>query len=282
MISSEQRDAFAADGLLELRGFLPKDVVATAREAVLRALSRSNGGTSLWQAGQWHLNGLSRDGGIAAGAHFVKGAKRAQALRDLFTPRLREAVAALLDGAALCTLAKSPSLLFTLPNAHAWTVPRSVWHVDLPRLPVAGIAGVQAFVFLNEVRPGGGGTLVVKGSHRLVNDRGFTRSRDIKRVLKRKPWFEELFGKGCEDRQRFMEPGACVEGVPVQAVELHGGPGDVTLTDLRLLHAPAPNAADTPRMMATQRFLRDGALATLHQLYGGAEPATEENDRWKC
>ena len=49
-------------------------------------------------------------------------------------------------------------------------------------------------------------------------------------------------------------------------VELHGEPGDVFLTDLRLLHTLAPNASRVPRLMVTQRFLLEslsGAMADV-------------------
>ena len=168
-----------------------------------------------------------------------------------------------------------PALLLTLPNAETWTVPHGIWHLDLPRLPRPGIPGLQAFAFLDAVPPGGGGTLVVRGSHRLLNDRGFARSKQVKRLLKREPWFAALMGRGETDRRRFLDAPAEVRGVPVQVVELHGEPGDVVLTDLRLLHTIAPNAGMAPRLMATQRYLRAEAAAQLAAAFGnrGSEQA---------
>ena len=159
-------------------------------------------------------------------------------------------------------------MLLTLPNADAWTLPHGIWHLDLPRLPRPGIPGLQAFAFLDAVPPGGGGTLVVRGSHRLLNDRSFARSKQVKRLLKREPWFAALMRRGEGDRQRFLDAPAEVRGVPVQVVELHGKPGDVVLTDLRLLHTIAPNASAAPRLMATQRYLRAEAAAQLAAVFG--------------
>lgn len=212
---------------------------------------------------------------MAAGAPLAKSAKKARALREVFTPALVRRIEALLGEPAAPTLANVPGLLFTLPNASTWTVPRSIWHVDLPRLPLAGAPGIQAFVFLDDVPPAGGGTLVVTGSHRLLNDRGFLRSRQIKRSLKRTPWFAALFADRAADRRRFLLPGARVGDVEVQAVELHGKAGDVALTDLRLLHTLAPNASAQPRLMLTQRYLSASAHAELHRPYAAsAESAT--------
>lgn len=145
-ISAAERETFERRGLLELRGFLPNEVIAPARDAVLRAVSRNREGLGLVRDGQWHLDEWPRDGGVAAGAPLAKGAKKARALREVFTAALRGRIEALLGQPAAPTLSEHPSLLFTLPNAQAWTVPRSIWHVDLPRLPVAGVPGVQAFV----------------------------------------------------------------------------------------------------------------------------------------
>ena len=269
-ITPDERETFDRRGLLHLHGFLPHEVIAPARDAVLRAVSRSREGAALVRDGQWHLDGWLRNGGVAAGAPLAKGAKHARALREVFTTALRERIEALLGEPAAPTLTKHPALLFTLPNAQAWTVPRSVWHVDLPRLPGAGVPGVQAFVFLGDVPPTGGGTLVVTGSHRLLNDRGFLRSKQIKRALKREPWFAALFSEGCPDRQRFLRPGGRAGDVELQVAELHGKAGDVALTDLRLLHTLAPNASHQPRIMLTQRYLSERASEALHRAYAAS------------
>ena len=275
IITDRQRDSFAVHGLLRLPGFVPECLLAPARDAVLRAVSRHPAGARLLRDGEWQLRGLERDGDVAAGANLAKGAKRARALRKVFTADLRETIQNLLGACSLATLGP-PSLLFTLPNARDWTVPRSVWHVDLPRLPLPGTPGVQAFAFLDDVAPSGGGTLVAAGSHRLLNDRGFVRSKHVKRTLKREQWFRDLFGDEAEDRLRFMERGGRIGDVDVRVAELHGKAGDVALTDIRLLHTLAPNTADVPRMMATQRYLREDAWALLGQGGQGARPEEEQ------
>ena len=257
LIDERQRQALAEDGLLRLPAFLPTTVVDAARAAVRRVLGRHG----FWQDGAWHLPD-DRQGQHQAGK-LARSIGKAKAVAALFTPDLERTVMALLDGASVRTLTATPTLLFTPPNAATWTVPHNAWHLDMPRLPTPGVPGLQAFAFLDSVPPGGGGTLVVGGSHRLLNDRGSVRSRNVKRLLKREPWFRDLMGRQATDRSRFLTAPARVCGIPVQVAELHGEPGDVVLTDLRLLHTIAPNASNVPRLMATQRYLRPEAAAQL-------------------
>ena len=160
----------------------------------------------------------------------------------------------LLDGQPFSALSEA-QLLFTLPNATQWTVPHALWHVDLPRFPESDPPGVQIFTFLDTVLPGGGGTLVVAGSHRLANEGRRIRSAEVKKILKREPYFQALFSEHETDRQRFLDEPVPVGDITLQVVELCGEPGDVFFTDLRLLHTIAPNASRAPRIMLTQRFL---------------------------
>lgn len=123
------------------------------------------------------------------------------------------------------------------------------------------------------VAPRAGGTLVVAGSHRLLNDRGKIRSKDVKRRLKREDYFRGLFRGGDAERRHFLDEVGHVDDVELQVVELHGDPGDVFLTDLRLLHTVSPNASRTPRLMATQRFFLAeflDAAAKVEQKRGAA------------
>lgn len=254
MLTKRQLDIFQQRGLVRLDGLLPAGKVACARSAVLKVLERQG----VWRDGTWYLQALPPSAAPNAGADLVKGAKRAPPLAALMTTEVREAISSLLDGCQTMPLMDYPQLLFTLPNARRWSVPHSIWHLDIPRLPDGVIPGVQMFTFLDTVAPGGGGTLLVAGSHRLLNNGQRIASKHVKRRLKREPYFRELMSKHATHRERFAaEPGR-VGDVEVQVVELHGEPGDVYLTDMRLLHTLAPNAARVPRMMLTQRFLREG------------------------
>jgi len=109
---------------------------------------------------------------------------------------------------------------------------------------------VQFFAFLNAVRPRGGGTLALTGSHRLVapylNRGAAFRMGRVRTELATHPWLRGLWepGDGSGDRiQRYMNDGA--------VVEMTGDPGDVILMHCDCFHAAAPNRLAEPRMMLT-------------------------------
>ncbi len=142
----------------------------------------------------------------------------------------------------------------TIPGSGSWTLSHGSWHLDYA-CPggVDCLPGVQAFLFLDKVEPGGGGTLAVAGSHRLVSNiqqgRGTDfsgRSGEVRNLLRRKvPWLRDLWSlrSGEDRRARFMSEGEIFDDVPLQVVELTGEPGDVAITHPWLLHALAPNCS---------------------------------------
>lgn len=157
-----------------------------------------------------------------------------------------------------------PGLLFTLPNANTWTLPHQNWHLDMPRLADGGVPGVQIFAFLETVEPEGGGTLAVTGSHRVGNPRARINSGDLRKQLKREPYFAALMADSTGDRLHFLHKVGRVGHVELQVVEMTGAPGDVYFMDLRLLHTIAPNARPIPRLMLTQRYLLEAARIALY------------------
>jgi hypothetical protein len=265
MITTSQKETFDSLGLIRLEGFLPAGKVTHAREAVLRALGRQG----VWRDGTWHLDELPPSTAPNAGAALVKGVKRSQAIVDLVAEEVHQVVAELLDGRLAFPVTDCPQISFTLPNAASWTVPCSIWHLDLPRLPDCGIPGVQVFTFLDTVAPSGGGTLAVTGSHRLLNESRRISSKQLKRRLRREPYFRDLMSKDVVDRHRFIRECGRVGDVELRVVEMHGEPRDVYLMDLRILHTLAPNVARVPRIMVTQRFLLESLRGAV---YGGADP----------
>jgi hypothetical protein len=155
--------------------------------------------------------------------------------------------------------------LVTFPSG-AWDVPHAVWHLDYPGAgSIAAPPAIRVFTFLEPVRPRGGGTPYVAGSHRVVADLvGKTglgaamRSADVRAVLGiAEPWFAALFKSGGGDRvQRFMIEGGQARGLPVRVEEMTGEPGDVFVMHPFVLHTVAPNELDTPRMMLAQSLNR--------------------------
>ena len=269
MITQAQKTLFEKRGLILLESFLPGEKVTSAREVLLGALERKG----IWQDGDWQLEDLPQSTATDAGAKLTKDSKRSKVFQELMTQELVDTIEELSGCQPVQPLADHPGVLFTLPNASRWSVPGTIWHLDIPRLPSGRPPGIQMFTFLNTVNPGGGGTLVVTGSHRLLNDRGFIRSRQLKRHLKREPYFRDLMSKNLPDRHRFVEQPGRVGDVELQVVELHGGPGDVYLMDMRILHTLAPNASCVPRMMLTQRFVCDSVREELFNVFGDNESA---------
>ncbi len=245
------RDELERRGVVWLRGFLAQDVVAPARNVVRRALEDQG----VLQGETWSLEPVR---GVPQGKRtkvLTRRIKKHAAFAQLITSELVATVEEL-AGAAVVPMIERPQLLFSLPDAESWSVPHSVWHVDLPVIPNRGLEGIQAFTFLEPVRPRGGGTVVVAGSHRLLEDVPWVGSKQIKKRLLLELYFQELLARETPARESFLEQQTCGD-VDVQVVELCGEPGDVVLMNLRLLHAPAPNALDTPRVMVTQRFLTE-------------------------
>jgi ectoine hydroxylase-related dioxygenase (phytanoyl-CoA dioxygenase family) len=154
--------------------------------------------------------------------------------------------------------------LVTFPGESTrWDVPHASWHLDAPATRASSkLAGVIVFTFLAPVLERGGGTVVLAGSHRVVEDFAAKadpseewRSADVRKALARaEPWLRNLWS--CEqeiDRvPRFMTDGAVVRGVPMRVIELTGEPGDAIIWHSWLFHAPASNCRSQPRLMLRQ------------------------------
>jgi hypothetical protein len=266
-LTAEQREEFDRLGVLRLKGLLRVDSLRRAREAVLRPLER----LGLWKDGAWRLGDAPRprwpDSGLKTSK--VIGNKHTELEELIEEPALLAAVDALLDGRTFDrSIYKRPQVLFTLPNADTWMLP-SGWHVDCPRLASGERPGVQLFAFLDAVEPRGGGTLVIGGSHRLLNDGRFIRTKEIRRFLQHQAFFREV----CAETpvavpESVRLPKGVVGDVPLEVVELTGAPGDAWLMDLRVLHVGAPNASNRPRMMVTHRFMRADLTQEVAEGYG--------------
>ena len=272
-ITPEQLDEFDRRGVLRIAGLFSADRVRRAREHVQRRLAL----LGLWKDGAWCFDDTPRPQWPASALKTSKviGNKHPDVEALLDEPALLSAVAALLDGHAFDrAVFKRPQLLFTLPNPDTWTVPMD-WHADYPRLASGKRPGVQLFVCLDAVAPRGGGTLVIAGSHRLLNEGRFIRTKEFRHLLCREAFFHELYSEASfnvENRARLLSQTGVVGDVALEVVELIGAPGDAYFTDLRVLHAGAPNATDRPRIMATHRFVRADVAQELNEAYGWNDP----------
>ena len=257
MFTTSEREEFATHGLIKRKNFLPSEKLEKARCLIFQQLEQAG----LRRNGDWTLeqSGVASDSGMA----LVKPLNRHPTIMDLARGELEAAASALVDDHPVFPMSPQPTLLFTLPNATTWTLPHKHWHLDMPRLAERGVPGVQIFTCLEDVATGGGGTLAVSGSHRLLNPGVRISSTDLRKQLLREPYFAELMSNKGDDRLHFLRQFGQAGNVPLQVVEMSGEAGDVYFMDLRLLHTVAPNARPTPRLMLTQRYLLESARIAL-------------------
>jgi hypothetical protein len=163
--------------------------------------------------------------------------------------------------------------LVTFPESErVWDVPQSQWHLDFPARGSSNqLPGVRVLAFVAEVEPGGGGTVAVSGSHRLVERLVATgqahggHSAQLRDSLAAShPWFGSLWSKAAAKQERvrrFMTDGERIDGIQVRVEELTGVPGDIILMHPWTFHAPAPNCALTPRFMISHSVFRTAEIA---------------------
>lgn len=143
-----------------------------------------------------------------------------------------------------------------VPDRH-WDVPHRAWHLDgWMDLASGEPSAVTVFTILTPLRPRGGGTLVVTGSHRLLQQH-LAKPARVKAIRKglgaRHRWLRDLWtattAPDVDRRRRYLDEGAVLDGVPLRVVELTGEPGDAYLMRADTFHAAAPNSLDDPRIM---------------------------------
>lgn len=260
MLTDEQRRAFSEDGFVALPGAVPSDHVTRMRERIWRRLER-NGAVradpSTWRPHQ--TNGLRPVSRSDPDPHDLP--VLVEALDDLFGPGVWR------------TPGSWGQVLVTFPTEGPWTLPHRPWHLDHPYRPqpAGSLAGTNVFLFVDDVEPGGGGTVVVRGSPRHV-ERFVDRARPATRTQKQwrtafdahHPWFKALSDPmDTEDRVRRFMALSDIDGIPTQVVELTGSAGDVVVCHPWLVHNVAPNVGDRPRMMRASRAFHTEALAML-------------------
>lgn len=252
MVTAAQHDEFDRTGLLRVPGAIPAGDAAAMCDRVWDHV-RAEHGMERTDPTTWPVEErLSGVRNVASGREFER----------IGSPAVR----ATLDG--LLGEWTEPRrwgvLLVNFPRRDEapWDVPYSGWHNDFVRYSTGpGLRAVQMFVLLNDLRPGGGATLVLTGSHRLVARYADPAAdgphpKPLRRALTAvDPWLRELWvhddADGNDRVRRYLADGADVDGVPLRVVELTGPAGDVYFMHCDTFHAAAPNCGDAPRMMAT-------------------------------
>jgi ectoine hydroxylase-related dioxygenase (phytanoyl-CoA dioxygenase family) len=241
MLTHPQVSEFEQQGLIRLPQAVPPAATRAMRDRLWGFLSAVHGrqpdDPGTWQGldGRTQFKTLMR-----TGAFDELGEHLAEPITDLLTTWSRPAHWG------------HPLVTFPSPGEQ-WAVPASGWHVDSHEWSAGEVPGVVAFTFLDEVRPRGGGTLVMPGSHGLTwqlcqRAGGFMRTGEMKSALAREhDWFAELWRE--PHGHEFLGNGVVVDGTQVRVAELTGQPGDVVLMNQRVLHVAAPNALTMPRLM---------------------------------
>jgi hypothetical protein len=284
MLTPKEHQTYTEWGLVKIKALIPPQVVEPIRELVMERLRRRE----FWGSEGW-IAPTDADGQKRLNTTIKEISRNTKSLRSILTDRVLDYARELVSGDEIELSSPIAQFLFTAPRSYVmnhdgqwdgeWEVPRSIWHLDMPRSAAMGAPGPEMFTFVNKVEPKGGGTLVLAGSHHLLNDVEYLSSKNVKRRLKRHTYFRELTGKGVDDRSRFMEEVGSIDNVPVKVVELTGDPGDVYFVDLRLLHSLGANTSDQPRMMIAQRMPKQEAFKTWMAMVGSkGREVTQESE----
>ena len=243
-----EREYFAQRGLLRLRAFSSQEAAAM-QGAVWQELRRAHG-IERDRPATWRIE-------LPAG---LRAIPEAPAFLPIAGAATRAVIDELLGAGSWDAPKRWGAFHVTFPAGRRWTVPHTLWHADFPfDLPAEPLPGVKVFVFVSDVPPGAGGTLVVAGSHRLSRRRidaappalrADTRRMRL-HILASHPWLQALTSAAYdEDRvARFMATAEDADGVALQVVELSGAAGEIVVTHPWLLHCRAINAGTAPRFM---------------------------------
>lgn len=248
ILSAGDLESFREHGFVRVREAFPRELALALQDEIWAELAAEHG-IRRDDPGTWRP--LPRS---------PKRAKHSPLNDGLVTARFTGAISALLGHDGWKRPATWGGFNVSFPDAPGarWDMPTQTWHWDGPP---AG-AGLVIFSFYGNVPPGGGGTLVVDGSHRLIEsyyaslsptDRARPHRFHRKSFSRWDPWLEALTGQAgepVEDRiATFMERTTDVRGVPCRVIELTGEPGDAVFCNLRILHCVAPNTSEQPRFM---------------------------------
>jgi hypothetical protein len=255
MQTIDTRSIFEATGVVRLDSAFTSGQAAIMRHAIWQFAERQAGlrpADPISWAGSPVLNwqGLSRDPVFGP---------------VVDNPRVRDALDVIFGTGGWRRPRPGAQILFSLPQAEPWVLPDG-WHIDCGfEQATWPVPAVKLFAFVGEVGSRGGGTMVISGSHRLV-DRyqqslpapvGAGR-RNWLAFMRHHPWLARLLdGADRPDRGRpLVGQAGEIDGVPVRVVELTGSPGDVVITHLHVFHTRSPDTGTDPRLMLGKEIRR--------------------------
>ena len=251
-LSAEQRAEFDARGVLRLPGFHDPAAITPMADALWADLGERLG-LVRGRPETWHMVRPAQFQGLTHGGAFdALGSPKTRALAD-----------DLLGAGEWETPRRWGQPLVTFPSATC-DLSGPVWHFDLPGNDWrVGLPGLRLFTFLEPVGPGGGGTLVVAGAHRLALDiaraSGPIPSATMRKKLKAAhPWFARMVEAPMAAVPDYLGVPAQVGGVEVMVEAMTGAPGDLIVMHPLMPHGISHNGSDRARMMVVSTVWRKG------------------------
>jgi hypothetical protein len=256
VLTPEQYDEFWSTGIVKIEGAFSADDAARMREVLWGELSRRYG--------------IERDAPSTWDRHpptGLKTSKKSRVFAPILGPTVTSAFDQLFAPGAWVPPKHYGQVLVTMPTPDSqWRLPFHLWHADFQYdAPLRPLFALKYWALFGDVEAGGGGTLQLAGSHRLVERYidGFTHEQlEYKRVrdgfLRSHPWLRALSTADDDpDRNaRFMGADVDVDGLTARVVECTGSAGDVYLTHPWVMHCIAPNVRNQPRLMKTGAIYR--------------------------
>jgi ectoine hydroxylase-related dioxygenase (phytanoyl-CoA dioxygenase family) len=243
---NDLRTRYAEHGYVRLERAFPPELAATMADAVWAQLQRTHG-----------ISQADRSTWTVVEPRGLGALRKRGAFDALATAAVVAAISELLGHERWPPPFSWGDPLVTFPSQGRWDVPAGGWHIDFP---ARSALLLKWLAYLAPVTAGGGGTVVLAGSHRLVKRFVQAHPSDPGRsatvcdaIFATHPWLRDVRRTSpAEDRiTRLMHRGAMIDGVDVRVVELTGQPGDVVFLHPHLFHAPAPNRSPHPRLMIT-------------------------------
>lgn len=235
-LSKEEKSVFQEKGLLRLKQFIDKTSLINVKSSIIKEIKR----LQLQDKSKKKVQGtplftnLGQKIKIDSQMDLLFPLKLLQTIKTLSLSQVKPLI---------------PQLLITLPQKEQWTLKNLRWHLDLSVPKENKISGLQAFVLIDDIKPKGGATLAMAGSHKLHYVK--EAKGNAHTLLHNNPDFLNLFNNDNND----LSITQIINGIPISLTEMSGQAGDIYLMDLRVLHCPSVNASKNIRMMATNRFV---------------------------
>lgn len=261
MLTPAQREEFDLLGVVRVPGALASRDAAQMCDRVWDTLGRR------FQ--------ICRDYPDTWGARRVAGfhdLPKSENFEEIGSPAVCEALDNLLGDGNWQRPERWGSLLVTFPESTTrWDVPHKSWHLDFAALRrLQGLFAVRIFVCLAKLRPTGGGTLFLAGSHRLVQDLADRKAAEKLQsaearegLIRDYPWVKGLcsFDANVDRMQKFVRAGAAIGDVKVRVIEMTGEAGDVFMAHPLTLHVGSANCTQDPRLVLSSTVYRAGVSA---------------------